>query len=124
MSRNGRRLSREEAAIKEKILDALYHWTAGRKYCMDSAYETIARDLDVTKEQLAWFSTEVLGTRFLTFRKRQRVAYAVSLMRLHPEMPAAALGQKAGIGDKSDFRRQFAEVMGVTARQWRSSSKQ
>ncbi|MBP5335001.1 MAG: AraC family transcriptional regulator [Bacteroidales bacterium] len=124
MSRSRRRLSKEEAAIKEKILDALYQWTAGRKYCMDCTYETIARDLDITREQLAWFCPEVLGTRFLSFRKRQRVAYAASLLRLHPTMPATAAGQKAGIADKSDFRRQFAEVMGMTAERWRSLSKQ
>ena len=123
MSRSGRRLSKEDAAIKDKILDALYLWTAGRKYCMDCSYETIARDLDVTREQMVWFCAEVLGTRFLSFRKRQRVAYAASLLRLYPTMPATAAGQKAGIADKSDLRRQFSEVMGMTAEEWRSSSK-
>ena len=91
---------------------------------MDSDCETIALDLDITREQLVWFCQEVLGTRFLSFRKRQRVAYAASLLRLHPTMPATAAGQQAGIADKSDFRRQFSEVMGMTAGQWRSSSKQ
>ena len=124
MSRSNRRLSREDAAMKEKILDALYQLTAGRKYCMDSTYEEIAGDLDITREQMVWFCSEILGTRFLSLRKRQRVAYAASLLRLYPTMPATAAGQKAGIADKSDFRRQFREVMGLTAEEWRASSKQ
>ena len=124
MSRSNRRLSKEDAAMKEKILDALYQWTAGRKYCMDSTYEEIAGDLDITREQMVWFCSEILGTRFLSLRKRQRVAYAANLLRLYPTMPATAAGQKAGIADKSDFRRQFREVMGLTAEEWRASSKQ
>ena len=125
MFRTGRRLSKEEAAISEKILDALYRWTAGRKYCLDyPSYDSIAQELGITREQLVWFCAEILHVRFLTMRKRQRVAYAASLLRMDPTMPAIAAGQKAGIADKSDFRRQFREVMGLTAEEWRASSKQ
>ena len=118
-----RRLSKEEARIGEKILDALYHWTSGRKYSVSyPSYDDLARDLDVSREQLSWFFSEVLGDKFLSFRKRQRLAYAAFLLRNDATMPASAAGQKAGITDKSDFRRQFAEVFRMTPENWRASS--
>ena len=118
-----RRLSKEEARIGDKILDAMYDWTAGRKYCVNyPSYDALAQDLDVSREQLGWFFSEVLDTKFLTFRKRQRLAYAAFLMRSDATMPAVAAGQKAGITDKSDFRRQFLEVFRQTPEQWRCSS--
>ena len=118
-----RRLSKEEARIGDKILDALYDWTAGRKYCVNYlSYDALAKDLEVSREQLAWFFSEVLSTKFLAFRKRQRLAYAAFLMRADATMPAAAAGQKAGIADKSDFRRQFTEIFKLSPDNWRASS--
>ena len=118
-----RRLSKEDAQIGDKILDALYHWTAGRKYCVNyPSYDALAQDLDVSREQLGWFFSEVLDTKFMSFRKRQKLAYAAFLMRQDATMPAAAAGQEAGIADKSDFRRQFTEVFKMSPEDWRASS--
>ena len=123
MTRLLRRLPKEEARIGDKILDALYDWVAGQDYCKAySSYDKLAEDLDVSREQLSWFFSEVLGVKFLSFRKRQRIAYAAWLMSADATMPAAAAGQKAGIADKSDFRRQFLEIFRQTPEQWRSSS--
>ena len=123
MRKRFRRLSKEEALIGDKILDALYRWTAQQKYCVSyPSYDELARDLDVSREQLGWFFSEVLGDKFLSFRKRQRLTYAAFLLRNNATMPAAAAGQKAGITDKSDFRRQFAEVFRMTPENWRSPS--
>ena len=124
MARARRRLSKEEARISDKIFQALYRWTAERKYCVNyPSYDDLARDLDVSREQLGWFFSEVLGGKFLAFRKRQRLAYAAFLLRKDATMPAAAVGQKAGIADKSDFRRQFAEVFKMSPENWRASSR-
>ena len=123
MTRLLRRLPKEEARIGDKILDALYDWTAGQKYCRAySSYDLLTEDLGTSREQLGWFFSEVLGTKFLSFRKRQRLAYAAFLLSADATMPAAAAGQKAGIADKSDFRRQFLEVFRQTPEQWRASS--
>lgn len=115
-------LSKEEVRIGDKILEALYDWTAGRGYCRNyQSYDHLAQDFDVSREQLGWFFSEVLGTKFLSFRKRQRLAYAAFLMLADEAMPAAAAGQEAGIADKSDFRRQFMEVFKTPPEQWRAS---
>ena len=104
-------------------MGALYSWTAGQKFRLSyPSYDALAQDLDVSREQLSWFFSEVLGTRFLSFCKRQRLAYAAFLMLQDGSMPASAAGQKAGIADKSDFRRQFNEVFGMSADNWRVSS--
>ena len=118
-----RRLSKEDAIIADKIMEALYRWTAGQKYrATYHSYDALAQDLDVSREQLSWFFSEVLGAKFLSFRKRQRLAYAAFLMLQDGSMPASAAGQKAGIADKSDFRRQFSEVFGMSPDSWRVSS--
>ena len=123
MSLLSRRLPKEEAEIGDKILNALYHWTAGQNYCLSyPSYDDLAQELELSREQLGWFFSEILDIKFLSYRKRQRVAYAAWLIRADATMPAAAAGQKAGIADKSDFRRQFIEVLGVTPEEWRSSS--
>ena len=109
--------------IGDKILDALYDWTAGRGYCRNyRSYDDLAQDLDVSREQLGWFFSDVLGVKFMSFRKKQRMAYAAWLLRADGTMPAAAAGQWAGIADKSDFRRQFTEVFSLSPEQWRSAS--
>ena len=123
MIKSLRRLPKEEALIGDKILDALYHWTAEQKYCLNyQSYDDMAQDLDVSREQLGWFFSEVLGDKFLSFRKRQRLAFVAFLLRKDATMPAAAAGQKAGIADKSDFRRQFTEVFKMSPEDWRASS--
>ena len=123
MTFRNRRLSKEEAVIGDKILTALYDWTAGCGYKRNyPSYQALADDLDVSREQLGWFFSEVLGVKFLTFRKRQRLAYAAYLLRSDTTIPAAAAGQKAGIADKSDFRRQFTEVFKSHPEQWRTLS--
>ena len=123
MAHSGRRLSKEEALIGDKILTALYDWTAGCGYRRNyPSYEALADDFHVSREQLGWFFSEILGVKFLTFRKRQRLAYAAFLLRTDAAMPTAAAGQEAGIADKSDFRRQFTEVFKTPPEQWRTSS--
>ena len=105
------------------MLDALYNWTAGLSYRVNyPSYDALAQDLDVSREQLGWFFSEVLDTKFLSFRKRQRLAYAAFLMRRDATMPAAAAGQEAGIADRSDFRRQFTEIFKMSPEDWRVSS--
>lgn len=86
------------------------------------SYDHLAQDLDVSREQLSWFFSEVLGDKFLSYRKRQRLAYSAFLIRSDAAKPASAAGQKAGIADKSDFRRQFSEVFGMSPDSWRVSS--
>lgn len=123
MASSRRRLSKEEARICDKILDALYQWTEGRKYCLNyPSYDHLAQDLDVSREQLSWFFSEVLGDKFLSYRKRQRLAYSAFLIRSDAAKPASAAGQKAGFADKSDYRRQFKEVFKMSPENWRSIS--
>ena len=121
--RFGKKHKGKDSLVSDRILRALYNWTAGKGYCRQyPSYESIAQDLDVSPDQLAWFCPEALGVRFRSLRKRQRVAYAALLMRLDADMPAFAAGQKAGISDKSDFRRQFTEVMRMAPEDWRALS--
>ena len=118
-----KRRPKEESRIRDRILREMYGWTADKGFCRNyPSYESIAQEMDISVEQLGWFCQQSLGTSFRSLRKRQRVAYAAFLMRWNVDMPASSAGQEAGISDKSDFRRQFTEVMRMAPEDWRALS--
>ena len=55
----------------------------------------------------------------LTWRKKLRIREAQRLLLVYPDLPVAVIGEMVGIDDKSNFKRQFAEEVGVPPKAWR-----
>jgi len=79
----------------------------------------IAADIGVTVEQLSLFVRLRAYATILSWRKSLRIQAARELLKRCPELPFAAVATMVGIDDKSNFKRQFVEVTGMTPREWR-----
>lgn len=109
-----------DSLINNKILRSLESWVLERKFCEDyDDLDAIARDLDISAQQLGFFCTSVIGERFFSWRKGLRMRYAALLLSIDSEIPTSSIGRMVGVSDKSDFRRQFMEYFKVTPEQWR-----
>lgn len=98
----------------------LEKWVGERKYTNpDCTLEDVAEDIGVSPLQLAYYFRIVLRQSFQTWRKEKRIRDAQVLIAQNPEMSIAAIGYSVGITDKSNFRRQFLEVTGLTPMEYR-----
>lgn len=106
----------------EKVEKHLARWVRNGKHheCYDSM-EEILDELDLTNQELSFYCSRILNKKFLTWRKEIRIEDAKKLLLEHPEAPVRHIGYVVGFSDKSNFRRQFREVVGCTPTEWRES---
>ena len=79
----------------------------------------LAADIGVPPDQLNVFVRLETRKTVLTWRKDLRIREARHLLLEYPDLPLATIGEMVGIDDKSNFKRQFAEVVGMPPRLWR-----
>lgn len=110
--------------VNLKTTLAVMRWTAGRGYLRPiSAMSDVAADIGVTPEALSDHFLKVCRKPFSKWRKERRIAYAKRLLRRNPGLPLSEVAAAVGISDRSDFRRQFEEVCGVSPSQWAGSRR-
>lgn len=51
---------------------------------------------------------------FVNWRNELRMLYAEKFLLEHPDTPASAVGEAAGIPDKSNFRKEFRKFTGLS----------
>ena len=79
----------------------------------------VAADIGIPADQLNVFVRISARKTVLAWRKDLRILEARRLLVEYPELPVATVGELVGIDDKSNFKRQFAEVVGMPPRMWR-----
>ena len=106
--------------IDARIGAVVADWVQGRSYVKNlPTLEDIATDMGVPSDQLSAYIHIHERRHVLAWRKALRIREAMALLRLHPELPISVVGQMVGIPDKSNFKRQFADVVGMSPREWR-----
>ncbi len=106
--------------IDARIGAVVADWVQGRSYVKNlPTLEDIAADMGVPSDQLSAYIHIHERRHVLAWRKALRIREAMALLRLHPELPISVVGQMVGIPDKSNFKRQFADVVGMSPREWR-----
>lgn len=109
-------------AMDKRIRHSLEEWVAlGHHREHYDSLEAIACDLNVSKEQLAYFFSHTVGQKFLSWRKSIRIEDAKILLLTRKDLSITQIGTLVGIPDKSDFRRQFYEITGCFPFEWRAS---
>ena len=48
----------------------------------------------------------------------------MDLLLAYPGLPVSLVGEMVGIADKSNFKRQFADLAGMSPREWRERHRQ
>ncbi len=79
----------------------------------------VAADIGIPADQLNVFVRLRSRKTVLAWRKDLRILEARRLLMSYPDLPVSMVGVMVGIDDKSNFKRQFAEVVGMPPRQWR-----
>lgn len=98
----------------------LRQWVKNRKYVSNASdMAKVAEDIGVSALQLSYYFRVVIGKPFLSWRKEIRIQEAQSLLLLHPDKSISSIGEMVGINDKSNFRKQFLEVVGMTPADYR-----
>jgi len=110
--------------LDSKTTTKLQDWICDKQYLKpEQTMEDVAKDLDITKEELSYYCKTVIQKNFLTWRKELRIEEAKRIMRLHPEIPLKQVGEMVGIPDLTNFKRQFYEVTGVHLKDFNAKTR-
>ena len=91
-------------------------------YCVsDLSMSKLCNNLGISKYELSWVCKSVYGENFLTLRKRMRILEAQKLLVENPDTPFVYIGERVGIPDRTNFRRQFFEITGQAPGEYRKS---
>lgn len=102
----------------KNILD---DWVAQKGFCeSDMTLEAVSEQLGVRRETLSSFCIRNYGMAFLSWRKELRIAEAKRLMSENKDLSFRIIGEMVGIPDRSNFRRQFIDVTGMTPSEWKN----
>lgn len=112
-------VQRKKAPLEMKIL--MDDWVAQKGFCeSDMTLEAVSEQLGVRRETLSSFCIRNYGMAFLSWRKELRIAEAKRLMSENKDLSFRIIGEMVGIPDRSNFRRQFIDVTGMTPSEWKN----
>lgn len=103
-----------------QICRAVDAWVEEKGYIRPlHSVEDIAADIGIPAGQLGIYVRVWHRMSVLSWRKMLRIREAQHLLLDCPDLPVSVIGELVGIDDKSNFKRQFAQVAGVSPRVWR-----
>ena len=115
-----KRNSEAEEAIKQLLKE----WIELKQYCgNDVSAASIAQKTGATKEEVNAFVWKTFDMKFPTVRKVLRIEDAKKLLS-ETDIPISNISKMVGFNDKSDFRKEFREMLGYTPSEWRVSGKE
>ena len=108
-----------------RIGKAVESWVQDRSYTKPlTTLEDIAEDIGVPSDQLSAYIHLSERKHVLAWRKELRILDAEELIISYPDLPISVVGEMVGISDKSNFKRQFADLAGMSPREWRERHRQ
>ena len=115
-----RGISAAQRQLDAKIGQALETWVRNKRYVEPlMSVHAIAEDIGVPPDQLNVYIRRHAKTNLLGWRKSLRILEAKRLLVEEPDLPVSVVGDMVGISDKSNFKRQFADVEGMSPKKWR-----
>ncbi len=94
---------------------ALGRWIEQKLYLKnDTSTDLIARQLGVTRQQLAAYMRSEYGMTFRSWRMRLRLQYAQELIVSDASVKLSQVYEKAGFNDRSNFHKEFCKFAGMT----------
>ena len=112
--------SPEQRRLHRQIREAVDAWVEQKGYTKRLPnLEEIAKDIGVPADQLSIHIRIHKHKSVLTWRKELRIREARDILLDYPELPISVIGEMIGIDDKTNFKRQFQQVVGLSPRDWR-----
>lgn len=111
----------------EQIKSSLELWVKDKKYTQnDLSVDEIANELGTKSDFLRHYFKTNVGCDFRTWRLELRIREAQHLMEINPKLSINQICVKVGIGDRSNFHRQFTKTVGLSPsnyrEKWRSKA--
>ena len=107
-------------AWADKLRIDLERWVAEKHYIdIDSSPDKVAKELGTTKNRLNIYFSKCVGVPFREWRTRLRVEEAERILREDDEVIVSSLHELVGVSDKSNFRRSFKQITGMTPNEYR-----
>ena len=106
--------------VTERVRVSLQRWM--ERFGHLSQYSSVAEmaeDIDVPDDQLRRYVRTHYGKSLLVWRKEVRIEEAKALLLAYPDYSVSVIGEMVGILDKSNFKKQFTETVGMSPREWR-----
>lgn len=114
--------SNNETVYYKTAIRKIDEWIESKGYCStDMPISKLCNLLEISRYELSWVCRTVYEDSFPGLRKKLRIYEAERLLVSRPEMPFSHIGEKVGIPDRTNFRRQFMEITGMTPRDYRDS---
>lgn len=108
-------------AADEKTSKGLETWIQQKGHTVPHAsMEDVAEEIGVSSLQLSYYFRVIVGQPFLSWRKEKRILDAEVLLIKYPEKSIASIGESVGIPDKSNFKKQFKSVTGMSPNEFRN----
>ena len=106
----------------QRLEQAIDHWVQMKKYTQkDISPDGVAEQLGTNRRYLAWYFTTQRHTTFRSWRLKLRIAEAERLLRDDSDVSTASLHDMVGVGDKSNFHKQFKLVTGMTPSEYKAA---
>ncbi len=106
--------------MQRQIRDAVEGWVEQKGFTKRlTNLGQIADDIGIPADQLSLYVRIRKQKSVLTWRKELRIREACENLLNYPELPISVIGEMVGIDDKTNFKRQFRQVMGMHPRAWR-----
>lgn len=105
--------------------EALKQWVAERGFVKnDLMSNEFAESLGVSITTLRAYFSKHYQTDFRQWRTQLRIEYACSILREHPDYSYDTISEMVGIGDRSNFTRNFKKIVGMTPREYAEENKE
>lgn len=116
------RAGNDDSVYFKSAIRKFDEWVEAKGFCStDTTIPRLCSALGISRYELSWVCNTVYGDSFTSLRKRFRIAEAEKLLLNKPEVPFSHIGEQVGIPDRTNFRRQFMEITGMTPRQYRET---
>jgi len=120
--------SRAKQKIIQKLIDhrleeRLKQWTEEKKFCFPGTVSSAAMEMETTPEELTHHFKTTKKTNFTAWRTELRIREACRILEEDASVSLREVRGLVGIPDKSNFRRAFKNVTGMTPMEWISEKE-
>ncbi len=105
--------------VTKRSSSLIEQWIVRKGWKEEASLQHVADSLGILKEDLSLYFRRKYRKCFLQWRKETRINDAKRRLLEEKDIPTALIGEEVGISDKSNFKRQFREITGMTPAQWR-----
>ena len=104
----------------DKLRVALESWVAEKHYIdIDSNPDKVAKELGTTKNLLNCYFAKYEHITFREWRTQLRIKEAERILCEEDGVVVSSLHELVGVSDKSNFRRSFKQIIGMTPNEYR-----